>query len=106
MITTDHKRRVSLFGELKQVPITASPRGDEYKIHNKAGRSHGNADCLSRLPLPEPVESVLLVEELDPSPVSAAQTRHCTSRDPTLAHFSEFLMRGWPGERIDPKMAP
>jgi len=50
MIMTDHKPLVSLFGERKQVPVTASPRvqrwaislrGYEYKIHYKAGRSHG-----------------------------------------------------------------
>ena len=74
VIIPDHKPLVSLFSEPKQVPITASRRvqrwasalrGYEYKIHYKAG----NADCLSRLPLPvtgkeEPEERVLLIEEL------------------------------------------
>ena len=96
-IITDHKPLVSLFGELKQVPITASPRiqrlavtlcGYEYNIHYKAGKSHINADCLSRLPLPvtvksEPEEHVLLIEELDCSPVSAEQISRYTGRDPT-----------------------
>ena len=54
---TDHKPLVSLFSELKQVPVTASQRvqrwaitlrGYEYKIHYKAGRSLENALCLSR----------------------------------------------------------
>ena len=86
-IITDHKPLVSLFGELKQVPTTASPRiqrwavtlcGYEYNIHYKVGKSHNNADCLSRLPLPvtvksEPEEHVLLIEELNCSPVSAEQ---------------------------------
>ena len=72
----DHKPLVSLFGELKQVQTTASPRiqrwavtlcGYEYNIHYKAGKSHNNADCLSRLPLPvtvesEPEEHALLTE--------------------------------------------
>ena len=48
--------------------------GYEYKIHYKASRSHDNADCLSRLPLPVTVkeesdERVLLLEELDSSPM-------------------------------------
>ena len=95
---TDHKPPVSLFGELKQVLVTASPRtrrwsitprGYEYKFHYKAGRSHDNADCLGRLTLPvtvkeEPDERVLLKEELDYSPMNAAQISHCTNRDPTL----------------------
>ena len=95
-IITDHKPLVSLFAELKQVPTTASPRiqrwavtlcGNEYNIHYKVGQSHNNADCLSRLPLPvtvksEPEEHVLLIEELDCSPVSAEQISRYTVRDP------------------------
>ena len=55
--------------------------GYEYKIHYMTGRRHDNADCLGRLPLPvtvneEPDERVLLIEELDSSPVSAAQISH------------------------------
>ena len=55
-VMTDHKPLVSLFGERKQVPITASPRVQWWAItlrgyEYRAGRSHGNADCLSRLPL-------------------------------------------------------
>ena len=120
VIMTDHKPLVSLFGKLKQVLVTASPRVQrwattlreyEYKIHYQAGRSHGNADCLSRLPLPvtvkeEPDEGVLLIEELDSSPMSAAQISHCTDRDPMLAHVREYLMRGWPDGKIDMNMAP
>ena len=77
---------MSLFGELKHVPVTSSPRvqrwaitlrGYEYKIHYYARRSHDNADCLSRLSLPVTVkeetdEPVLLIEELDSSPMRAA----------------------------------
>ena len=108
-IITDHKPLVSLFGELKQVPTTASPRiqwwavtmcGYEYNIHYKAGKSHNKADCLSRLPLPvtvksEPEEHVLLIEELDCSPVRAEQISRYTGRDPTLAHVREYLMFCW-----------
>ena len=59
VIMSDQKPLVSQFGELeKQVPIMASPRiqwwtitlyGYEYQIHYKAGRSHGNVDCLAGL---------------------------------------------------------
>ena len=78
-IVTDHKPLVSLFSEKKQVPVTASPRvqrwavtlrGYEYDIVYKSGHSHGNADALSRLPLPvttrvEAEESVLLLREVE-----------------------------------------
>ena len=99
VIMTDYTPLVSLFGELKQVPFRATPRVQrwaitvrryEYQTHYQADRSHGNANCLSRLPLPvtvkeEPDERVLLIEELDSSPMSAAKTIHCTNSDPTLA---------------------
>ena len=119
-IITDLKPLVSLFGELKQVPTTASPRiqrwavtlsGYEYNIHYKAGKSHNNADCPGRLPLPvivksEPEEHVLLIEELDCSPVSAEQISRYTGRDPTLAYVREYLMRGWPAGEDDAEFAP
>ena len=57
VIMTDHKAFVSLFGELTQVLIMASFRVQRwYKIHYKASRSHGNVDCISRLPLPVTVK--------------------------------------------------
>ena len=53
----------------------------------------------------EPDERVLLIEELDSSPMSAVHTSHCTDRDPTLAYVREYLMRGRPDGKIDTKMA-
>ena len=54
----------------------------------------------------EPDERVLLIEELDSSPVSAAQISHCTDRDPTLAHVRDYLTRGWPDGKMDMNMTP
>ena len=60
-IITDHQPLVSLFSYLKQAPTTASPCiqrwdvtpcGYEYEIKYRAGKQQGNADCLSRFPLP------------------------------------------------------
>ena len=119
-IITDHKPLVSFFGELKQVPTTASPRiqrwavtlcGYEYNIHYKAGTGHCNADCLGRLPLTVTVKSeseehVLLIDELDCSLVGAEQLSRYIGRDPTLAHVCEYLMRGWPAGENDAQFAP
>ena len=53
--------------EKKGIPVLAAPRiqrwaltlsAYEYKISYKAGQTNGNADGLSRLPLPEMPESV------------------------------------------------
>ena len=61
VICTDHKPLLSLFNEMKAVPQMAFPRiqrwaviltAYEYEIVYKQGKHHGNADALSRLPLP------------------------------------------------------
>ena len=54
----------------------------------------------------EPDKRVLLIEELDFSPMSAADIIHCTDRGPTLAHVREYLMRGWPDGNINMNRAP
>ena len=110
VITTDHLPLISLFSELKQVPTTASPRvqrwvitlrGYEYEIKFKSGKDNSNDDCPSRLSLPVTVpevheERVLLIEELDASPITSEEISRYTRRDPMLAHVHEYLMRGWP----------
>ena len=77
VICTDHKPLISLFNEMKAVPQMASQRimrwavllrAYEYVIFYRAGKDHGNADALSRLPLPEkpketePEEHVLMLD--------------------------------------------
>ena len=47
----------------------------------------------------EPDECVLLIEELDSSPMSTAQFSHCTDRDHMLVHVREYMLWGWPVER-------
>ena len=94
-IHSDHKPLMYIFDETKSVPSMASARVQRwastlgaytYKIRYKAGRDNTNADGLSRLPLPsapadvpQPVETMLLMEHLDSSPVSAADIRTHTT---------------------------
>ena len=51
--------------------------GYDYSIRYKSGGQHANADLFSRLPLPDSVpvlpETVMLMESLSSSPVTAAQ---------------------------------
>ena len=63
----------------------------EYSILFKSTATHGNADALSCLPLPEtskdppvPAETVLLLEQLSESPISVKQIKLWTRRDPIL----------------------
>ncbi|CAB3997721.1 Hypothetical predicted protein, partial [Paramuricea clavata] len=80
-IKTDHKPLEGLLSDKKGVPTQAAPRIQrwaltlatyEYKIQYKAGKNNGNADALSRLPLPkmplstpQPGETILLMEHLE-----------------------------------------
>ena len=77
-IHTDHKPLMYLFSENRLIPATASARvqrwaltlsGYNYQIQHRPGKTLGNADGLSRLPLPNsikevstPAETVQLIE--------------------------------------------
>ena len=80
-----------LFSENRLIPATASARvqrwaltlsGYNYQIEHRPGTKLGNADGLSRLPLPNtikevltPAETVLLMERLDASLVTAGHIK-------------------------------
>jgi hypothetical protein len=74
----------------------------EYRIIDKPGRYHGNADALSRLPVPEIIiqeeenYQVLMIDVLDDAPVNTAQIRQWTSKDVMLSQVHEFILKGWP----------
>ncbi|CAB4004480.1 LOW QUALITY PROTEIN: uncharacterized protein K02A2.6-like [Paramuricea clavata] len=100
-IKTDHKPLEGLLSDKKGVPTQAAPRiqrwaltlaAYEYKIQYKAGKNNGNADALSRLPLPkmplstpQPGETILLMEHLEETPVNSNQIRKWTKRDPVMS---------------------
>ena len=112
VIHSDHKPLRYIFDETKQVPLMASARiqrwaltlgAYDYRIRYKSGSDNNNADGLSRLPLPhipadvpQPAETVLLMERLDSSPVSAADIRQQTTQDPILSKVRNFVKTGWP----------
>ena len=116
-LITDHKLLVSLFNEHRSVPAHASARIQrwaltlamyEYTIAFKPTKSHGNADAMSRLPLtvqpatvPQPPEMILLMEQLDRSPVTATTVRSWTNTDPLLSWVRQFIQSGWPSSVED-----
>ena len=114
-LQTDHRPLLTLFGERKAISPQASSRIQrwaltlaiyKYTIVFKPTTAHGNADAMSRLPLPDtpdkvpvPAEVVLLMNYLDDSaPVSVDQIRRWTDRDPILAQVKHMLRNGWPDE--------
>ena len=64
-----------------------------------------NVDGLSRLPIPtavpdppKPIETVLLLDQLNASLVTAARVRSWTDRDPCLSKVWKLVMPGWTTE--------
>ena len=121
-LVTDHKPLLGLLGESKPSFPQAPTRIQrwalylslfEYTLKFRRTTAHGNADALSRLPLPvepaveiTPPELVLLTEHLNNSPVTADRIRVSTRRDPILAQVVQFLQRGWPHVQDNPKIKP
>ena len=82
----------------------------EYDLECCSTHQHGNADALSRLPLPDtpsavpvPAEHVLLMEHLESSPVTAAQIKNWTLKDPLLSQVLRCIKQGWPNQ-VNPEM--
>ena len=72
-----------------------------YTITYKPGLQHGNAELLSRLPLPGapkevplPGDTIHLLDNLQVSPISVAQIKSWTVSDPILSKVSEMLLPG------------
>ena len=121
-LVTDHQPLLGLLGETRSTSPQASARIRrwslylamfEYTLKFRKTGAHGNADALSRLPLPveappptEPAELVLLSQHLLDAPVSAEQIRNQTEKDSTLAPVVQFLKQGWPNtmEKESPLM--
>ncbi|PAA73574.1 hypothetical protein BOX15_Mlig008794g1 [Macrostomum lignano] len=121
LLVSDHKPLLGLLAENKAVPALASGgiqrwalllSGYNYRMVHRAGASLLCADALSRLPLPgkpatvpKLAELVMLMDHLDDGPVTAAQIRGLTRRDPTLARALHFTQIGWP-ERVSDDLLP
>lgn len=118
---TDHKPLQSLLNESKAIPTLASARIQrwaltlatyQYKIKYKKGSELGNADGLSRLPLPSsphevpvPSEHVLLLEYLSSGPITATQIKTMTRQDRELSKVLYYVQNGWPG-KVEPSLQP
>lgn len=111
-----------IFGENRATSPTASARiqrwaltlmGYQYTIVHRPGEELANADGLSRLPVPstskdppKPYDTVLLMERLNASLVTAAQIREWTNRDPCLSKVRKLVMEGGMEERMEEQLKP
>ena len=121
-IFTDHKPLLGLFKADKAVRAMASPRiqrwalllaAYDYELAYREGSKHGNADGLSRLPLPDtvvevpvPGETILLMDRLEALPVCADDIAYWTASDPVLQQVLKKVQQGWGDKCPDPSLQP
>ena len=121
-IYTDHKPLMYIFDEHKAISGTASARVQRwaltlsayhYSITHRPGNQVGNADGLSRLPLPvvmeevpQPADTILLMERMNSSLVTSSHIKEWTERDPILSKVRKAVLQGWSGTISDPGMQP
>jgi len=74
---------------------------------------HGNADGLSRLPLPEmpesvpvPGETILPMEHLEGTTEHSGHIKEWTKRDPILSQVLRFILEGWPTKNNSEELNP
>ena len=107
---SDHKPFQHLLDRAKGVPSLASAHiqrwaltlsAYNYTLEYKPGASHGNSDGLSRLPLleepseiPVPGETILVIDMPTSLPVTVAEIKKWTGRDPTLGKLRRSLLDG------------
>ncbi|CAL9702513.1 unnamed protein product [Knipowitschia caucasica] len=116
-LITDHKPLLTLFGEHKGLPTMAAARiqrwaiilsAYDYHIIYRQSDEHGNADGLSRVPLPETADvgtetmtaylHALICEHLEGVPLSAQQISRATRKDAELSRLHRYIKEGWPRE--------
>ena len=112
-LITDHRPLTTIFSPAKSVPVTAAARmqrwamflsGFQYQIKYRNTKDHGNADTLSRLPLPATKEdldhidpvSLLQMSQIESVPLGVADLRRYTQRDPVLSQVFRAVSDGFP----------
>ena len=75
----------------------------DYEIQYRPGSEQANADACIRLPVPkvptsvpQPFETVLVMELLASTPVSAKQINLWTQHDPVLSKVMQYVLHDWP----------
>ena len=110
-LTTDHKPLTTIFGPTRGVPAVAAARLQRwalllaaytYDIEYRSTNDHGNADALSRLPLPEEGNGstsetrLCNLRKIAALPVTSQQISVATQRDPVLSKVKLYILKGWP----------
>ena len=111
LLITDHKPLVAILGPKKGIPSLAAARlqrwavllsAYNYDIKYKSTEKHGNADGLSRLPLPSTDSSsdshtvaAFNIGQVQALPVTCQDIQQATRRDTTLSKVYQYVQQGW-----------
>ena len=111
-LVSDHKPLMSILDAQKGIPVMASARlqrwalmlaAYDYSIVYRPGPKLANADCLSRLPMPQsvptppvPGDTIMLLEKMEEFPVNVSQIRTWTNKDPLLSRVRKPVQCGFP----------
>ena len=116
----DHKPLLSIFNLKTAVPPIAAARMQrlamflsayQYTTKYKCGKSHANANFLSRLPIHEnqdleDLPIVIQASYVEELPVMAADVAKETIKDSTLAIVHQYVMEGWPHKVQEEALKP
>lgn len=121
-IITDHKPLLQILGPTNLIPVHTAARlqrwalilaSFKYKLEYRSTKLHGNADFVSRLPLPGAFlarESTNVdchfFEEQVMTNVTSALIAKSTSKDIVLSKVLRYVMNGWPSTVDDPLLVP
>ena len=110
LLVKDHKPLTTLLGPKSGIPTLAAARlqrwalllaAYQYDIEYRSTEKHGNADCLSRLPIrsegsSEGVDEAKLINTLQIESLSmnVDQVRKATRKDPILSRVLQFVLPG------------
>ena len=80
--------------------------GYNYTLGYRPGPDHGDADCMSRLPLSDSedasqVDNHVMLVDLDNSPVTCKEVRTESRRDPILSKVIDAILSATPLKALD-----
>ncbi|XP_060547811.1 uncharacterized protein K02A2.6-like [Pantherophis guttatus] len=110
-LITNHRPLLGLLAGDRPTPAALSPRmtrwaiflaAYSYRLVHRPGADMGNADALSRCPLPDGLEDptpgipILLIDVLDSGPITSAEVARASTKDHVIRTVASWVMRGWP----------
>jgi len=113
LLFTDHQPLRAIFGSKSGLPPLITSRlhhwswflsGFQYKVIYRNTLSHGNADALSRLPLPYSTSTDVRTERFvkhlrEENPILSKIVKFRTFRDTVLSKVIQFVQSGWPNSQ-------